>query len=74
MNPPPCLMVKQFVAVVQGPFCKMMVFETGDPSRYLFSQLDPGGCQTGLQWPVRKADLRPDIRSALAHGWGNASL
>jgi len=74
MNPPQELMVKQYVAVVQGTWSKLMVFETGNPRYYLFSQLDPDGCQTGLQWPVLKADLKPDIRRALAHGYGNAIL
>ena len=66
--------VKQFVAVVQSRWCKFMVFTTGSAQHYLFSQLDPQGCQTGLQFPVLKATLRHDIRRALAHGWGNAIL
>ena len=74
MTPPPEWMVKQYLAVVQGAWARFMVFETGSPRHYLFSQLDPSGCQTGLQFPVAKTDLRPDIRKALAHGWGNASL
>jgi len=71
---PPELGVKQFVAVVRSRWCRFMVFTTGSPRHYLFSQLDPHGCQTGLHFPVLKADLRRDIRRALAHGWGNASL
>lgn len=66
--------VKQYVAVVKSRWCRFMVFKTGDNQWYLFSQLDPHGCATTLQFPVRKADLRPDIRRALAHGWGNANL
>jgi hypothetical protein len=66
--------VKQFVAVVQSRWCKFMVFTTGSPQHYLFSQVDRQGCQTGLQFPVLKAALRYDIRRALAHGWGNAML
>lgn len=74
MTTPPELMVKQYVAVVQGVWSRFMVFETGSPKHYLFSQLDPSGCQTGLQIPVAKVDLRPEVRAALAHGWGNANL
>jgi len=74
MRPPQALMVKQYVAVVQGHFCRFMVFTTGDDKFYLFAQIDPDGCQTGLQFPVRKSDLQPEIRRALANGWGNATL
>lgn len=74
MDFPAFLQVKQYVAVVKGRFCRFMVFETGDARYYLFAQLDPDGCQTGLQVPVRKSELRPEIRSALRHGWGNGSL
>lgn len=70
----PELGVKQYVAVVASQWCRWMVFETGNPRYYLFSQLDPAGCATGLQVPVRKADLQADVRRALAHGWGNAHL
>lgn len=73
-TPRAAYMVKQYVAVVQGDWAKFRVFETGSPRHYLFSQLDPSGCQTGVQFPVLKARLRDDIRRALAHGWGNASL
>lgn len=66
--------VKQFVAVVQSRWCRFMVFTTGSPKHYLFSQLDRHGIATGLMFPVLKSELRPDIRSALAHGWGNATL
>jgi hypothetical protein len=67
------MQVKQYVAVVQGRGGKFMVFETGDPEFYLFSTLC-NGVQTGLQFPVRKADLRDDIRRALRHGVGNAGI
>lgn len=71
----PRYQVKQYVAVVQNSRGrKFMVFETGDDRFYLFSLLDNYGCQTLIQFPVRKADLRDDIRRALRHGWGNASL
>jgi hypothetical protein len=68
------MMVKQYVAVVASRWCRFMVFETQDARWYLFSQLDSGGCTTGLQFPVRKADLLPEVRRALVHGYGNASL
>jgi len=71
----PELGVKQFVAVVQNRRGgKFMVFATGSSKHYLFSPLDQYGCATCMSFPVLKANLRPEIRRALAHGWGNASL
>jgi hypothetical protein len=64
--------VKQYVAVVRGAFGRFTVFETGDAKFYLFDQMDQHGCSTTLQFPVRKIDLQPEIRRALAHGVGNA--
>jgi len=65
------LMVKQFVATLRGRFCDFTVFETGDPRYYLFS-VTKDGVQTGLQIPVRKSDLRDDVRRALRAGLGSA--
>lgn len=70
----PELGVKQYVAVVKSRWCRWMVFETGSAKHYLFCQLDPHGYATGLQTPVLKTDLQPDIRRALAHGVGNANI
>jgi hypothetical protein len=67
-----CMQVKQYVAEVKGPWCWFQVFETGDPKYYLFQQLDPNRCATELQFPVRKSELVPAVRSALAHGVGHA--
>jgi hypothetical protein len=64
--------VKQYVAVVRGPFCRFTVFETGDSQWYLFDQMDSYGCSTTLQFPVLKSDLQPEIRKMLRHGCGNA--
>lgn len=67
--------VMQFVAVVQNSDgMRFMVFRSGDPKYYLFSQLlpGPGLVASGLQWPVLKSRLREDIKRALANGWGNA--
>ena len=68
--------VKQFVAVVQNRHgTKFMVFTTGDARYYWFQTLDQDECAVvGMAFPVRKSDLRDDIRRALAHGWGNATL
>ena len=66
--------VKQFVAVVQGNLDKFCVFTTGSDRHYWFQQLDSQGCLTQLGFPVLKSRLRDDVRSALAHGWGNASI
>lgn len=64
--------VKQYVAELQGLFCRFRVFESGEPGFYLFDVLDPSGCSSTIQFPVRKSELHPDVRSALAHGWGHA--
>jgi hypothetical protein len=67
--------VKQYVAVVRNGWGnRFMVFRTGDDKFYLFVLVDSHGCFTELQFPVRKSDLRPEIRKALAHGWGNALI
>jgi hypothetical protein len=69
----PEMMVKQYVAVVKGKFgARWRVFQTGDPKYYLFSSIAPDGTEGGLQFPVLKKDLKKEIKSALAHGWGNA--
>lgn len=61
--------VKQYVGVVEGDWCRFMVFTTGDAKFYLFSQLDDHDCVIGLQFPVRKTDLHPEVKRALAHGY-----
>ena len=67
--------VKQYVAVVQNRRGqKFMVFQTGDAKYYLFDPLRPDGTSGCIGFPVKKTDLRRDIASALAHGWGNAGL
>lgn len=70
----PACQVKQYVAVVKSreTGCQFRVFETGDPKFYLFDLLDEYDCSTTIQFPVRKADLNPEIRRALRHGWGNS--
>lgn len=62
------LQVKQYVGKVEGDFCSFRVFETGDAQHYLFSQIDPNDCDTGLQFPIKKTDLMPECRRALRHG------
>lgn len=68
------MMVKQYVAVVRGRWCKFMVFQTGDPRFYLFCPLSPEGYLSDFQIPVRKTELRREIASMLNHGCGNANL
>lgn len=67
-------MVKQYVAQVRsrtGQYFR--VFQTGEEKYYLFDPLDgKDGCSRCNGFPVVKRDLRPDLRRALAHGWGNA--
>jgi hypothetical protein len=67
--------VKQFVAVVRGARRnRFAVYATGDDKFYLFAQVCPAGYFTGLSFPVRKSELRDDVRRALANGWGNAGM
>jgi hypothetical protein len=67
---PPELQVKQFVAEVEGAHgTRWRVFTTGSDQFYLFSCVQ----NSRLSVPVRKCDLQPQVRSALAHGWGHAS-
>lgn len=68
MIAPPELMVVKYVGEVHGDWSSFQVFTTGQPGTYLFDQLDPWSCSTGLQIPVRAADLRPDVRRALRAG------
>jgi hypothetical protein len=61
--------VKQFVAEVNGCFgSRWHVFITGSDRHYLFTCVQ----NPVLSVPVLKADLRPDVRRALAHGYGHA--
>ncbi len=65
----PEIMVRQFVAEVNGAFgSRWCVFTTGDDRYYMFVLTQ----NPDISKPVRKSDLRPDVRSALAHGWGHA--
>ncbi len=67
---PPQLQAKQYVAEVNGAFgCRFRVFTTGSARHYLFDLI---GASPPLQVPVLKSSLRPDVRRALAHGWGHA--
>jgi hypothetical protein len=65
----PELQVKQFVAELDGAFgSRWRVFLTGSGQHYLFVLVQ----NPDIFKAVRRADLRPDVRSALAHGWGHA--
>jgi hypothetical protein len=68
----PEMQVTQWVGEVEGEFTRWRVFRTGSARHYLFDQVDARGCSTGLQVPVLKSDLHPDIRRALARGYGRA--
>jgi len=73
MTTPRAYMVKQCVAVIRNQRGqRFRVFETGDEKYYLFDPLTPDDCSGCVQFPVRKADLRPDLRRALRNGWGNS--
>lgn len=65
MNPPPELMVKQYVGLVRDPktAATFQVFETGDSRFLLFDPMvrsTPNGAWTSacMQFPVRKRELR----------------
>lgn len=69
-----CYQVKQYVAEIESVTSRFRVFETGDRKFYLFAQVNPKtGCDTGLQFPVEKRRLQPDVARALRHGWGKRS-
>lgn len=64
--------VKRLVAEVNGPRHRFRVLESGDSRFYLFYAMTPDGVDCGWNGiPVRKADLQPDVRSALTNGWGH---
>jgi hypothetical protein len=63
------LQVKQWVAEVNGAFgSRWRVFRTGSDRHYLFQLVQ----NTDIAVPVLRKDLRPDVRRALADGWGHA--
>lgn len=65
----PEMQVKQYVAEVHGKYASFRVFETGSIKHYLFDAFDPqSGISGGLQFPVLKADLQPDVKRALRRG------
>jgi hypothetical protein len=62
------MQVKQFVAELNGDFgSRWRVFRTGTPA-YLFVLVH----HPDIYRVVHPRDLRPQVRSALAHGWGHA--
>lgn len=52
-----CMMIKQFVGEIRGPYCQFRVFETGDSKFYLFCALDENGIDHSLHIPVAKRRL-----------------
>jgi hypothetical protein len=67
---PPELQVKQYVARVRGAHGFLWdVYRVGSDKHYLFACVQ----NPTFQVPVLKADLQPEIRSALAHGFGHAA-
>lgn len=64
------MQVKQRVNEIRSPMTgvRFHVYETGDARYYLFRVLDPWGCEGGVEFPVRKADLTRDARRALRGG------
>jgi hypothetical protein len=67
---PPELQVKQYVAQVKANYgLHWYVYRTGSDSHYLFACTE----YPHIQFPVLKADLNDDIRSALARGAGHGA-
>jgi hypothetical protein len=69
--------VKQYVAVVRTRRGRRFsVFTCGDDRYYVFTLMaspEPGDTvMTTISFPVRRKDLRDDLRRALAHGVGNS--
>jgi len=60
--------VKQYVGKVRGRFGVFRVFETGDARFYIFCQVDDNDCDIGRMFPVRKSELRDEVKWALARG------
>ena len=63
-------MVKQYVARYDSRWTRWLVFRTGDDRWYLFCAVDANLSDTGVHVPVRRSDLVPEARRALAHGCG----
>jgi len=67
--PRSALEIKQFVAEVNGVRdFRFRVFTTGSDQHYLFVCVQ----NSDFQFPVEKTHLKPEVRSALANGWGHA--
>lgn len=65
----PEMQAKQYVAELNGSFgFRFRVFTTGSDRHYLFVCIQ----NSDVQFPVLKADLKREVRSALANGWGHA--
>jgi hypothetical protein len=61
--------VKQYVARVRGANgLDWDVYRTGSDRHYLFACVQ----NPVFSVPVLKTDLQPDVRQALAHGYGHA--
>ena len=60
------LMVKQYVGRIKSKTgTTFQVFESGDPAYYVFDPLDERGCSGCAQFPVKKTDLKDDVRKYL---------
>lgn len=67
---PPELQVTKFVAELSGAFgARWRVFTTGSSRHYLFVLVQ----NPDIFKAVLKSELRPAVRSALAHGRGHAA-
>jgi hypothetical protein len=65
----PELQVRQFVAEVNGALgFRFRVYRTGSDRHLLFECTQ----NADIRFPVLKSRLQPDVRRALANGWGHA--
>ncbi len=71
----PAYGVRQYIGVVRAhdTGLRFRVCNSGDPHYYVFDLLiGESSASAGVIFPVLKKNLRREIRSALAHGWGNS--
>jgi len=55
-----CYQVKQFLGVITNPKngIKFNIYAVGDPKYVLFRVLTPYGCEGGIEFPVKRSDLK----------------